>query len=311
MPDLVGLYRSLFRHDEWNIGVISEHISAFLEPHHAPRILWFPPHEQGKYLADPFPMCKDDKLYVLCEEFDYSTFKGRIVSVEVRQTPVMELGVQVAIELPIHMSYPYLLKHNGEIFCVPETAMAKRVSIYRAEDFPTRWEKAATLLDGFPAVDSSLFQYEGRWWLTCTSDDQGWSKLFVWYSDELFGPWRAHAANPVKTNIHSSRPAGTPFVYENTLFRPAQDCSITYGGMVVINRVTKLTPTEFGEEEAAFVGPDISAPYSNGLHTLSASGNYTLVDAKKLRFNVNGFKKGFATNLRKASNSIRASKWIP
>jgi hypothetical protein len=307
MPDLIGLYRSLFRQDEWNIGIVSEHISAFLEAHHVPRILWFPPHERGKYLADPFATYKDDKLYVLCEEFDYSTFKGRIVSAEVRPSPVMRLSLKVAIELPIHVSYPYLLEHNGAVFCVPETAEAREISIYKAENFPGGWKKVATLVDNLPGVDSSLFQYEGRWWLTCTDDDQGSSKLFVWYSDELFGPWRAHAANPVKTSIYSSRPAGTPFVHEDTLFRPAQDCSTTYGGRVVINRVTKLTPTEFSEEEMASVGPDISAPYSNGLHTLSAAGIYTLVDAKRLRFNLNGFKEGFAANLRKVSNSIRHS----
>ena len=305
MPDLIGLYRNLFRHDEWNIGIVSEHISAFLEPRHVPRIVWFPLRERGKYFADPFAIYRDDKLFILCEEFDYSKFKGRIVSIELGGAPFTTLSFKVAIELPIHVSYPYLLEHNGAVFCIPETAEAREISIYKAEDFPGGWKKVATLVDDLPGVDSSLFQYGGRWWLTCTNDDQGWSKLFVWYSDELFGPWRAHAANPVKTSIHSSRPAGTPFVHEGTLFRPAQDCSKTYGGRVVINRVYKLTPTEFSEEEIASVGPEISAPYSNGLHTLSAAGIYTLVDAKRLRFNANGFKQGLAANLRKASNSIK------
>jgi len=299
MPDLMKLCTSLFRHDEWNIGVVREHISAFLQPNYAPRITWFPAHEQGKYLADPFPVQRNDRLYILCEEFDYSTFKGRIVSAEVPAASLAPLSVKAVIELPTHVSYPYILENGGEVFCVPETAQAREVSIYRAKDFPTRWEKVATLLNDFPGVDSSLFQYDGRWWLTCTNDEEGSSRLYVWYSDELFGPWKAHATNPVKTDIHSSRPGGTPFVYEGTLFRPAQDCSITNGGMIIINKVSRLTPTEFREEQIASVGPDSSSPYPDGFHTLSAAGNYTMVDAKRLRFYMSGFKHAFKRNLRK------------
>ena len=40
----------------------------------------------------------------------------------------------------------------------------------------------------------------------------------------------------VKTDVRSARPAGTPFVYQGELYRPAQDCSRTYGGSIVIHR---------------------------------------------------------------------------
>ena len=61
--------------------------------------------------------------------------------------------------------------------------------------------------------------------------------LHIWWSDDLFGQWRPHAANPVKIDARSARPAGTPFVHAGTLYRPAQDCSHTYGGAVAICRV--------------------------------------------------------------------------
>jgi hypothetical protein len=68
------------------------------------------------------------------------------------------------------------------------------------------------------------------------------------------------------------------------LYRPAQDSSRSYGGQVVINRVTRLTPTEFEEEPAAVVAPFADTPYPNGVHTLSSMGDVTIVDAKRLVF---------------------------
>jgi hypothetical protein len=57
---------------------------------------------------------------------------------------------------------------------------------------------------------------------------------------------------------------------------------MTYGGRVVINRVTVLTPAEFDEEPAAVVEPLLESPYPDGLHTLAAVGDITLIDAKRV-----------------------------
>ena len=108
--------------------------------------------------------------------------------------------------------------------------------------------------------------------------------LFVWHARNLEGPWEPHALNPVKADIRSSRPAGTPFVHGGMLYRPAQDCSRMYGGGIVINRVVRLTPTEFAEEPAATVEPFSESPFRDGIHTLSGVGDLTLIDSKRHRF---------------------------
>src|SRR5439155_16783323 len=116
-----------------------------------------------------------------------------------------------------------------------------------------------------------------RWWLACTRRDVGENMpLFVWHARSLEGPWEPHALNPVKADIRSSRPAGTPFVHRDILYRPAQDSSRMYGGGIVINRVLRLTPTEFKEEPAAAVEPFSEGPFPDGIHTLSAVGEITL-----------------------------------
>ena len=68
---------------------------------------------------------------------------------------------------------------------------------------------------------------------------------------------------------------------DGALYRPAQDCSVTYGGAVVINRVERLTPEEFVERPVRRLAPAAHGPYPHGLHTLSGAGNVTLVDGKR------------------------------
>ena len=93
-----------------------------------------------------------------------------------------------------------------------------------------------------------------------------------------------HAANPVKLDVRSARPAGTPFVHNGHLYRPAQDCSGSYGGKTVINRVIRLTPTEFEEEQVAVIKPYKNSPYPDGIHTISVAGNMTIIDGAKKVF---------------------------
>lgn len=275
-------YNRWLYHNRWAIGIVREPIDIFLEDGARPRINWLDPPEPGKYLADPFGAVRNQTLYILCEEYDYQVHKGRIVWIEVAEENRASKP-RVAIELPVHMSYPYLLQHQGEIYCIPETYQAQEISLYKAQEFPSKWTRVATLVSNFAGVDSTVFAYEGRWWLACVDEHAGsFDRLFLWHAPDLSGPWRGHERNPVKTDPSSSRPAGTPFVHDGLLYRPSQDCSQTYGGRIVLNRVLKLTPTEFREEQAAVVKPDVNGPYPDGVHTLSSIGDITLVDGKRL-----------------------------
>jgi hypothetical protein len=265
--------------EHWNVGVVDRPIDRFLdaEPADPSEIRWFP--RRRRYIADPFGMQIDGKLHVLVEEYDYGTNKGVIKALLSEEEEGGE--ARPAIELPVHMSYPYLLRERDEIFCIPETHQASEVSLYKAVEFPGRWEKIGVLIRDFRAVDATVFRHDGRWWLFCTDESEGPnSHLHIWYAEELTGPWLPHPLNPVKMDIRSARPAGTPFQRDGQLFRPAQDCSATYGGAVMINRILALSTTEFAEETVHRLAPLPESPYGEGLHTLSSAGSRTLIDAK-------------------------------
>lgn len=279
-------YTQLLRHQTWNIGLVDIPIRAFLELDVRPSIRWLPPLPMGRYLADPFGIVDDNGIHILCEEFDFAGGKGVISEIDIPHDGAPTAPQQV-LQLPVHMSHPYLFAHEREFFCIPEASATRRVTLYRAEQFPRRWAECATLMDNVLAVDSTVFPHAGRWWLMYT-DARGRvgqnDRLLAWHARSPLGPWEPHANNPVKLDPGSARPGGTPFVAGGSLFRPAQDCSRGYGARVVINRVTRLTPSEFDEEPVAVVEPYDESPYPEGVHTLSSVGDVTLIDGFRTVF---------------------------
>jgi hypothetical protein len=135
------------------------------------------------------------------------------------------------------------------------------------------------LLDDVALADPTVFRHDGRWWLFGTDADSGVNThLCAFWADDLDGPWLPHAANPVKVDIASARPAGTPWLDGARLVRPAQDSTERYGAQVVLHRVTQLTPNEFSEVLCGVVGPDPRGEYPDGLHTVCRDGDRVVID---------------------------------
>jgi hypothetical protein len=277
------LVAGALRHDAWNVGVLPAAPGALVDGSR-PEPRWMKALP-GRYLADPFGLDLDNRLHVLVEDYSLRRRKGVISHCEVGPDGVPGPPTEV-LELPTHASYPYLLRHGGRIHLVPETAAAGEVALYEATHFPRGWERRATLLHGVAALDSTIFEHEGRWWLLCTVMEGGQPNLALhgWHAPDLLGPWTPHDANPLKRDVRSARPAGTPFVHQGALHRPAQDCARGYGRAVVINRVDALSPTDFAETPVAVLEPESRGPYSRGLHTLAGVGSLTLVDGNRSRF---------------------------
>ncbi|MCG7391570.1 hypothetical protein MHY87_01435 [Microvirga sp. ACRRW] len=308
-----------FHQQQWNVGIIDEPIHKVLDLAERrrsgivtgtmpPSVRWLP-EEKGLFLADPFAISRYNGskggMTIIAEEYPWKQERGRISITESsdgytfgKLTPV--------IELPCHMSYPFLFEHEETIYCIPETFEAREVSLFRAGPSLREWTKVATLVEGFSAVDSTVFQHNGRWWLFCTSQDAGSnSTLFAWHANELTGPWQPHDANPLKIDIRSGRPAGTPFMYEGELYRPAQDCSTGYGAAVVINRVLALTPERFSEEVVAVLKPDPDGPYPNGLHTICVLPEHTIIDGARRTFIPQVFAGLFVSKARRLLRKLR------
>lgn len=270
-------------------------IQSFLQPDFHPEVRWLPALRTG-FHADPFAWPAAGELQIVCEEFVASDHRGHLALLDGPGASRRLRGFPSGV----HLSYPYLVEEDGAIYCVPEIWQSGQVRLYRATRGPEEWALEAVLLPHFAGVDATLFRHDGRWWMACAEQfSEPERDLFLFHAPALAGPWQPHARNPVKQDVGSSRSGGTPFVHAGELFRPAQDCSRTYGGALVLNRVLRLTPEEFAEETVVRLSPPADWPWREGWHTLSACGNRTLLDAKRTTFLPPAFRRAAVRKLQR------------
>jgi hypothetical protein len=282
---LAAAFRRCFLLEYWNIGIVDAPIERVVADGVPTALRWLGPPRPLHYYADPCALPEQPGA-ILVEEYSHAQKLGWISVIPLTGEDHSPRRI-APFDHGTHRSYPYLLSADGTIFCVPESAADRRVELYRALRFPDQWQHAATLIEDFPALDSTLFFHDGHWWLLCTSSDEGGEhKLHAWHAPALLGPWQPHPLNPLKCDVSSSRPAGRPFVMAGSLYRPAQDCSQTYGGAIVVNRIIALTPSDFRETPAGRIAPAAAGGYGAGLHTLCSFGSRTVIDGKRFAFDL-------------------------
>ncbi len=275
---------NLFKVEIWNIGTLTNTIDDVIAGKKL-SIKWLPGHKHQSltYRADPFVLTEPGREVFLYEKFDYHTHKGHIEAIE--HYPLTNTYTQEKIVIPqgTHHSYPFAFEYNETRYCLPENFEANNAILYfinKENDL----KKVSVVLSGIPAVDPTLVHHDGTFWLFVTLKNAlPNAQLFIYHSATIEGPYEPHILNPVKTDIASARPAGNFFHHNGDLIRPSQNCTHTYGGSLVLNRVVKLSKTDYIEEKLTEVIP-FDEEYNKGIHHLSVAGNVLAVDGKKYIF---------------------------
>jgi hypothetical protein len=242
------------------------------------------PAAAGRYYADPFLIEANGKTHLFFEDFDQQRGRGHI-SHAVLADDGTPGPASMALERPYHLSYPFIFRWQDQIWLMPETGENRAVELYRCEEFPRRWSFHRDLLQGWRAVDATLHADEnGRWWMfvMISEDAQGAGALFLFMADSPLGPWRPHPGNPVQSDIRYTRPGGRLFRHEGKLLRPAQDCSLRYGGALWLMEVTAMTPQAYGEMPIRRLDP-LDLPGNLCLHHRDATQRFEFVDGMRLR----------------------------
>ena len=230
--------------------------------------------------ADPFPVSRDGRHFLLFEELIFGQRKGRISLLEVNsQGPVGPS--QVVLEEDHHLSYPFVLHWQGEHYLIPEASASGKLTYYRAVDFPFRWERAGTLLDD-AVVDATIEQIDGRWWMFASPRGTHLDSdaLLLYSAMSPLGPWRPHRGNPVKYTALGSRPAGRLFQFEGRWHRPAQVCAPGYGRGIRLFRIERIDECTYSEREVGNLSPTWRAGVA-GTHTINAHGGLTVIDMQR------------------------------
>lgn len=279
------------RSDFWQVGIVPAPITAFLQPELLDlgrvQVTWLPNPGPWRYLADPFGIRRGDTTHVFVEAFDYRT-KHAVIEHHEYGPDLDWRGQSVALTRPFHLSYPYLVEDEGEVFMIPESHQANEIALYRAHQFPRQWVRETALLPDVPGAEASVIKHENLWWMFYTlvgPKSRGQRELHVAYANKLTGPWRRHPQNPIIDDFRGARPGGTPFsLADGSLVLPVQDCSQTYGGALRFLRLTALDPEQISFERLPprLTGDLFDETYSEGCHTLSKCGELTLIDTKRI-----------------------------
>jgi len=248
------------------------------------------PSPAHRFYADPFAVTWQGRTFVFFEDLDHRVGKGIISAIEFGEAGPVGPVIPV-LEEPWHLSYPFLLQHDGELWMIPESSNNRDVTIYKCVEFPGRWERHATLLSGLELADATIVQHGGRYYLLGATRDgaAGYSDtLSLFHSGQLFGPWVPFEANPVMVDRASARPAGNFVTINGQLWRPVQDCTDGYGCALGLAEVAELSPTCFKQVVRHIIRPGPLWP-GRKLHTLNRCGRLELIDGTSIQPKVPSF----------------------
>lgn len=240
------------------------------------------PDDGHHFYADPFPFTHGDSTWLFVEDFDHRLGRGVISVVDFDRTGPVG-SPRPVLEHEVHLSYPFVLEDQGELWMIPETSAAGTVELYRATRFPDTWTREAILLRDVVASDVTCFRHDHRWWMTATVRRGGSysDALHVWHADRLQGPWHPHRNNPVLIDISSARPAGRVVRRDGRLVRPAQDGTRGYGSAIALAEIERLDEASFQQRVVARLTPGERWP-GHRLHTLNRAGRLECIDGSAL-----------------------------
>lgn len=275
-----------FYFEHWDCGIISAPIHEMLHKEFAvalPQISWIKNDNKLCFYADPFGIEIAGQNYVLFENYSELAKKG-VISIAPLNSDLTFGEKKLLLDDKKHLSYPFIFKDNGTCFLVCESSKSGKLTLYEIDQQQLVAKKVKDIFANRKAIDPTIIFYNNKFWLFYNIADSGDGKLYISFADSLFGEFKDHPKNPVRNNLAYARSAGTPFIFEDKIYRPVQNCTKDYGSSIAINRIIELSETEFREEDAINeIKPKEGSEYY-GFHTLSALGNFTLIDGKRRIF---------------------------
>jgi hypothetical protein len=303
-------FKELFMQERWVSGVSHVNIDSLIQPGEVllpePELL-IRGESRSTYHADPFGAVLPEGVLILSEHYCYQRQKGVIVSQYFDHELRHLLSKERALDLEGHLAFPYLFKHEGDIFCLPENADGGHVDLFLYNHQTGKLDFHHRIIPDWEGIDGTLFPHEGVWYYLCTDRRSTNERLHIWHAEQMEGPYYPHPLNPVKTDIRSARPAGRPFLHNGKLLRPTQDCSVRSGWRINIQEITHLSPTLFTEKDFAVINaPVINGKSMKGIHTFSVGDGLLVTDFKEGVFVAAAFARVIHRKLKRLQSKIGA-----
>lgn len=238
---------------------------------------------KDEFWADPFLFQHNDKDYLFFENYSYTTKRGKISCGILKNNELTD--VIDVLDFKYHLSFPFIFKEDGEVFLMPESSENKTLEIYKAVEFPVKWELYSIAFEGESVGDAFFYtDKEKQKWLflnkqAATTSPMN-SELFIYKVDSIkLKTLIPHKQNPVLIDASIARNGGSIFEHDGNFYRPSQrNTDGIYGRALNINRIEKLTLEEYIETTVQVIEPDFDKKLM-GLHHLHKCNGKFVFDA--------------------------------
>lgn len=250
------------------------------------------------WLADPFLFEKNGVVYLFYEAYDLIQRRGKI-GYSILEEGKRSSAINIIIEEPHHLSFPFIFEKNGDVFIMPETCEANNIKLYKATDFPYKWEITRTIVKDIFTCDTIMadISIDKKYLLTSEMYRKNvpnnnyascWVKNKLFPIDKDFGILGQGLL--IAEGDYGIRNAGNFVSYNNVIYRVGQNCrGRLYGRGLVFYEVKSFEPY-IETEEFAIDCTDFSDHISRnskneivGVHTYNNSDNYEIIDFSEIR----------------------------
>ncbi|MCX8179124.1 MAG: hypothetical protein N3E38_00060 [Candidatus Aenigmarchaeota archaeon] len=226
---------------EWSIGIFTGMDICSLTPHSRNPVLTADDITdlEALFVADPFLFFYEDVYWMFFEVMGKDG-KGRIGFAKSSDGFEWKYG-GIILDEQFHMSYPHVFEFNKKIYMLPETRKAKRVILFKAKKFPSKWEPLEIIEGEY--LDPNFLVYGDDLYILCNSETLYPNEIHVFRAKKIEGPWeKVSIAKPVYRN------AGPIIEVGGKLYRPFQgvrlpgDVLPIYGRYVGLAGIDGLNP---------------------------------------------------------------------
>ena len=208
-------------------------------------------NDKNKFLADPFLINHNDKIFCFAEEYDQIKKKGHIVFFDYSKK---QSNKKIVLSENFHLSFPFIFKYKKDFFMCPETSDISEIRLYKSINFPFEWKYYKTIMKNINSADNIIFKHNNLWWLFTNIDRSNsgdFSNDFsIFYSktNPLTNKWKSHPQNPILINSLFSRNAGM-IIKKNKLIRISQVQGFdNYGEDINFNEIKLLNTKKYKEQ---------------------------------------------------------------
>lgn len=266
------------KHEFWTVAYRRrQDTQTLLDNHKTPfRII---PNTWRYWAADPHLYDDGENTWVFAELYDRILRRGVIGCCQISEQGSSPW--KVVLKRPYHLSYPHLVTHDNELYMIPESYVADKISVFRATRFPDAWEEVTVLKHGDEPVDSTVVSINGHPQLLTMLLKNGKDVLTLYplTKEGLHGE-----GTVLREGDPQVRPAGHLFRADDKWIRPAQDCSESYGCALNLYEVTAVSEECYEERLLYKLHPtELSSNLSHkpaGIHTYNLTSRYEVVDFK-------------------------------